>query len=143
MYPGVPSMPVDGSGRQARTPQPSQRYESGSTRACCVTGNRGVVLMVGMRFSFRRAAAVAAAALVAACGPNEHDTSSDDDAEPATEQASEGENGAAAPPEPRVATPQEWEALRARLQPQLDTLDQKLRHVRNLTIPERIALRRD
>src|SRR5688572_3836966 len=99
--------------------------------------------MVGMRFSFRRAAAVAVAALVAACGPNEHDTSSDDDAEPATEQASEADNGGAAPPEPRVATPQEWEALRARLQPQLDTLDQKLRQVRNLTIPERIALRRD
>src|SRR5687768_2226691 len=98
--------------------------------------------MVVMRYSLRRAAALAVVALMAACGPNEHDTSGNDDAEPATEQTPAAENGDA-PPAPRVASPQEWEALRARLQPRLDTLDQKLRHVRNLTIPERIALRRD
>jgi hypothetical protein len=94
---------------------------------------------MGVRARLRRAATTATALFVAACGPNEH---SYDSAEPASEEAST-ENGDVSTTAPRLATPAEWATLRTNLQPQLDSIDQRLRQVRSLTIPERIALRRD
>jgi len=95
---------------------------------------------MGVRARFPRAATIAAAVFVAACAPNEH---SEETAEPASEEMSavNGDGGTTAAP--RVATPGEWATLRTTLQPHLDTIDQRLRRVRSLTIPERIALRRD
>jgi hypothetical protein len=97
--------------------------------------------MADIRSGFLRGATFAVVTMAAACGPNEHDRDSAGNVEPGSEEAA-AENGDA-PAAPRIATPMEWEALRARLQPQLDSLDQRLRRVRNLTIAERIALRRD
>src|SRR5688500_7415042 len=98
--------------------------------------------MIDFHCGIRRVAAIAALAATA-CGPNEHDRDEPVVVQPAAEQADAMDNGSDAPPEPRVASPAEWETLRAHVQAQLDTVDQRLRRVRNLTIPERIALRRD
>jgi hypothetical protein len=60
----------------------------------------------------------------------------------AEDTAATDDNGGAVAA-PRVATPDDWNGLRARVQPHLDAIDQKLRHVRALTAAERTALRRD
>lgn len=125
---------------RALTPPQLSRYESGSDHNYRTDRRLGVKSIVDLQHRFRHATACAAIAVATACAPNEH---AEDNAEPASEEASSADDNGETSAASLVATPAEWETLRARLQPQLDTLDRRLRRVRNLTIPERIALRRD